>query len=252
MGRGGTDVAREAADLILVDDNFAAIVAGIAEGRSAYDNLRKVIWLAISTGAAEIMLMLLATLAGLPPPLTAVQLLWINLVTNGIQDVALAFEKGEPGVLQRRPRPKHAGIFDRTMITQVLVDGGVIGLLSFAGYLWALQGAGYDLVTAQGLTLWLLVWCENMQVLACRSETRSLFRVPLAANPLLIGGVLVAQAVQFAVRELPGIGPLLRLEGIDWHHGLALALPALAVVAGSEIRKALMRHTDRRNTGSLP
>lgn len=252
MGRGGTDVAREAADLILLDDNFAAIVAGIAEGRTAYDNLRKVIWMSISTGAAEIMLMLLATLAGLPPPLTAVQLLWINLVTNGIQDVALAFEKGEPGVLQRRPRPKHTAIFDRAMILQVLVDGGVIGLLSFAGYVWALQGAGYGLVTAQGLTLWLLVWCENMQVLACRSERRSLFRIPLAANPLLVGGVLAAQALQFAVRDLPGIGPLLRLEDVHWHDGLLLALPALAVILVSEIRKAWIRSADARKAGSLP
>src|SRR3546814_14856426 len=100
-------------------DLFAAIVAGIAEGRSAYDNLRKVIWLAISTGAAEIMLMLLATLAGLPPPLTAVQLLWINLVTNGIQDVALAFQKVDPGVLQSRPPPTPPGLLNRTMIHQV-------------------------------------------------------------------------------------------------------------------------------------
>ncbi|MEK9971053.1 MAG: cation-transporting P-type ATPase, partial [Ferrovibrio sp.] len=112
MGRGGTDVARDAADLILVDDNFASIVAGIEEGRAAYANLRKVILHCISTGAAEIMLMLLATLSGLPPPLTAVQLLWLNLVANGIQDVALAFEKPEPGLLAQPPRPRRSSIFD--------------------------------------------------------------------------------------------------------------------------------------------
>ncbi|WP_370156599.1 cation-translocating P-type ATPase [Ferrovibrio sp.] len=247
MGRGGTDVAREAADLILVDDNFASIVAGIAEGRTAYDNLRKVIWLVISTGTAEIILMLLAVLSGLAPPLTAVQLLWINLVTNGIQDVALAFEKAEPGVLHRRPRQKHAPVFDRRMIEQVLLSGAVIGTLCFAGYVWAQEILGLGHVAAQGFTLWLLVWCENMQVMACRSESRSAFRVSPLANPLLIGGVIAAQGLQFAASQLPGIGPLLQLHDVDWQHGLMMALPALLPVAVSEAWK-LWRGKD----GSLP
>ena len=127
MGKGGTDVARDAADLILTDDNFASIVAGIEEGRIAYANLRKIILLSVSTGAAEILLMLLATLSGLPPPLTAVQLLWLNLVTNGMQVVALGLEKGEPGLLDRPPRAADAPIFDRRMIEQVAIGGAAIG-----------------------------------------------------------------------------------------------------------------------------
>lgn len=241
MGRDGTDVARDAADLILVDDNFASIVAGIEEGRAAYANLRKVILLCISTGAAEILLMLLATLSGLPPPLTAVQLLWLNIVTNGIQDVALAFEKPEPGLLGRPPRPKHVPVFDRRMIEQVALSGAAIGVIGFAGYVWALHGLGLDPVAAQGLTLWLLVWCENMHVLNCRSETRSLFRISPAANPLLIGGVIMAQGLQFAAGELPVIGPLLRLEGLDPLQGLMLALPALALLLVMEAYKRLRR-----------
>ncbi|HKJ22008.1 MAG TPA: HAD-IC family P-type ATPase, partial [Gammaproteobacteria bacterium] len=105
MGCSGTDVARQAADLILTDDNFASIVNGVEEGRVAYDNVRKVIWLLISTGASEILLFFLAFVFKLPLPMDAVQLLWLNLVTNGIQDVALAFEQKEPGVLDRPPRP---------------------------------------------------------------------------------------------------------------------------------------------------
>lgn len=243
MGRGGTDVAREAADLILVDDNFASIVAGIEEGRTAYDNLRKVILLAVSTGAAEILLMLLATLSGLPPPLTAVQLLWLNLVTNGIQDVALACEKGEPGLLRRKPRAKHAPIFDRRMIEQVALSGALIGIVAFAGYAYALHGLGLAHVAAQGLTLWLMVWFENVHVLNCRSETRSVFRVPLAANPLLIGGVLAAQGLQFAAFMLPGIGPLLRLEGVDLRLAALLALPALSLLVAMEVYKRVRKKT---------
>lgn len=241
MGRAGTDVAREAADLILVDDNFASIVAGIEEGRAAYDNLRKVILLCISTGAAEILLMLLASLTGLPPPLSAVQLLWLNLVTNGIQDVALAFEKPEPGLLTRRPRPKRSRIFDRRMIEQVALSGAVIGATSFAFYAWLLQGQHVPLVTAQGLTLWLIVWFENAHVLNCRSERRSLFRVPLSGNWLLILGVIAAQGLQFAAASLPGIGPMLRLEDVSLLHGALLVLPALMLVLAMEAYKAVRK-----------
>ena len=119
MGRDGTDVARDAADLVLADDNFASVVAGVEEGRAAYANIRKVIYLLISTGAAEVVLFLLAVVSGLPVPLTAIQLLWLNLVTNGGQDVALAFEKREPGLLDRPPRRPDEPIFDRLMISGV-------------------------------------------------------------------------------------------------------------------------------------
>ena len=128
MGRDGTDVARDAADLVLTDDNFASVVAGIEEGRAAYANIRKVIYLLISTGAAEVVLFLLSVISGLPVPLNAVQLLWLNLVTNGGQDVALAFEKREPGLLERPPRRPDEPIFDRLMIRQSMVSGVYTGV----------------------------------------------------------------------------------------------------------------------------
>lgn len=241
MGRSGTDVAREAADLILVDDNFGSIVAGIEEGRAAYANLRKVILLCVSTGAAEIMLVLLATLSGLPPPLTAVQLLWLNLVTNGIQDVALAFERAETGLLRQRPRPKNTGIFDRPMIEQMVLSGATIGLIAFIGFSIAHTVFALPLAAAQGLTLWLLVWCENVHVMNCRSETTSAFRVPLAANPLLIFGVIAAQALQFLAASLPVIGPALRLEAVHFDDAMLLAIPAVLLLAVMEGYKVL-RH----------
>jgi len=114
----GSDVTKDTASLIVTDDNFASIEAGVEEGRFAYDNIRKVTYLLIATGAAEVTLFTLSLLAGLPLPLVAVQLLWLNLVTNGIQDVALAFEGGEPGTMRRPPRPPSEGIFNRLMIQQ--------------------------------------------------------------------------------------------------------------------------------------
>jgi calcium-translocating P-type ATPase len=236
MGRGGTDVARDAADLILTDDNFASIVAGIEEGRVAYENLRKVILLTISTGAAEILLVMLATLSGLPPPLTPVQLLWLNLITNGIQDVALAFERGEPEVLALKPRSAHAPIFDRRMIEQVVLSGVAIGLTAFLYYRGALA-AGLSHGAAQGAVLWLLVWCENAHCFNCRSETRSIFTIPLKHNPLLIAGVVVTQVLQVAALGIGPLRELLSLQSLSVADGLALAVGGLAILAVMEIYK---------------
>lgn len=236
MGKAGTDVARDAADLILTDDNFASIVAGIEEGRDAYDNLRKVILLLISTGAAEILLMLLATAFGLPPPLTAVQLLWLNLVTNGLQDVALAFEKGEPDVLRRRPRAFDAPIFDRQMIEQVAVGGIAIGLLAFGFYYFSLQ-SGVSHAAVQGAVLWLLVWCENAHCFNCRSETRSILKIPLTNNLLLLAAVIGTQVLQLAVLAIPPLRELLSLEAMTPMAAFRLAIAALAIVLVMEIYK---------------
>jgi len=132
MGKSGTDVARDASDLILTDDSFGSIVNGIEEGRVAYDNIRKVIHLLISTGFAEIILVLLSMLFFIPIPLLAVQLLWLNLVTNGIQHIALGLEKAEPDVLKRKARDPNEPIFNATMISRVVVGGLYMGILAFS------------------------------------------------------------------------------------------------------------------------
>lgn len=238
MGKGGTDIARDAADLILTDDNFASIVSGIEEGRIAYDNLRKEILLLVSTGAAEILLMLLATLCGLPPPLTAVQLLWLNLVTNGIQDVALAFEKGEAAILERPPRKAHAPILDRRMIEQIVVSGSAIGITVFI-YYQAMLASGVPHSAAQGAALWLLVWCENAHTFNCRSETRSAFRVPLANNWFLLIGVVGAQALQAGVLAVPPLRSLLSLDDLTLRDGLSLAALGACILVVMETYKWL-------------
>ena len=240
MGAAGTDVARDAADLILADDNFSSIVAGIEEGRVAYDNLRKVIALALSTGAAEILLVLLATFTGLPLPLTAVQLLWLNLVTNGIQHVALAFERGEPGVLERRPRKAAAPVFDRRMIEQVGLGGAAIGALAF-GYYWVSLAADVPHGVACGAVLWLMVWFENAHCFNSRSETRSVFRIPLAHNKLLIGGVVATQLLQGGALGIPVLRDLLSLDGLTVVDGLKLAIGGIAVIAVMELYKLVIR-----------
>ncbi len=232
MGKGGTDVARGAADLILTDDNFASIVGGIEEGRIAYDNVRKLIYLLISTGLGEIVLFLLAILAGLPFPLFAVQLLWLNLVTNGIQHVALALEKGEPGILQRRPRPRDEALFDRRMIGQVAMAGGYMGFCGFAFYYWCLE-RGVPEPEARNLLLLLMVLFENVHAVNARSERRSALGVPVMANPFLFVAIAAAQGLHIAALYTPGLSHVLAVEPVsllEWLLVLALALSLLAVM----------------------
>lgn len=203
MGKGGTDVARNAADLILTDDNFASIVNGIEEGRVAYDNVRKVVWLLISTGAASLIIFTLAVIFNTPLPLTPIQLLWMNLVTNGIQDVALAFEKGEPDVLKRRPRDPDERIFNRLMIEEVLTSGLYMGCVAFAVFWFLIEKMDYGTFEARNLLLLLMVLFENVHVFNVRSETRSAFRIPISGNWLLMGAVVVAQGVHILSMYIP-------------------------------------------------
>ena len=232
MGKSGTDVARESADLIITDDHFASIVAGVEEGRIAYANVRKVIFLLISTGAAEIVLFMLALLAGLPLPLLAVQLLWLNLVTNGIQHIALAFEPGEGNELQRPPRAPDEPIFNRLMLERVLLSALVIGGIGFAAYQWFLS-QGWTLEQARNGTLLLLVLFENVQVFNARSETRSVLRHNLLSNRLLLVSVLAAQSVHIGAMYVPWLADLLGIAPVSsaqWIELLGMALLLLLVM----------------------
>ena len=241
MGRGGTDVARETAELVITDDNFASIVAGIEEGRVAYGNVRKVIFLLISTGAAEIVLFGLSLALGMPLPLTAVQLLWLNLVTNGIQDVALAFEPGEGQELLRRPRPPREPIFNRLMLERVLISAAVVGGTAFGAYHWMLTH-GYGLEPARNATLLLMVLFENVQVFNSRSETLSVFRHSPMRNRLLVLGTAIAQLVHIGAMHTPGVQQLLDVRPVSLREWTELLGLALLTLIASELHKAYRRH----------
>ncbi|MEN8107926.1 MAG: HAD-IC family P-type ATPase [Pseudomonadota bacterium] len=238
MGRSGTDVARETADLIITDDNFASIVAGVEEGRIAYANVRKVIFLLISTGAAELVLFTLALLTGLPLPLLAVQLLWLNLVTNGIQDVALAFEPGEGDELRCPPRPPRESIFNRLMIERVVLSALVIGSVAFLLFQLLLE-RGFSLDEARNGTLMLMVLFENIHVFNSRSESLSTFRHNPMRNPLLLFGTAAAQLIHIGAMYTPWISDVLRIQPIAPQHWLELLGLALTVLVVMELHKAL-------------
>ena len=236
----GSDVTKDTASLIVTDDNFASIEAGVEEGRFAYDNIRKVTYLLISTGAAEVVLFVLALFAGLPLPLLAVQLLWLNLVTNGIQDVALAFEGGEPGAMSRPPRKPAEGIFDRLMIQQTTVAGLTIGLTSFV-YWVVLLNLGVEEPEARNRLLLLMVLLQNYHVFNARSEYESAFRVPLARNYMLVAGVLTAQGIHVLALYLPFMQRILRVGPVTVRNWVMLLGLAAVVLVVMEIFKIVRR-----------
>lgn len=229
----GTDVAKEVGSMIVVDDNFSSIVAGIEEGRFAFDNVRKVIYLLISTGAAEIILFLASIFAGLPLPLLAVQLLWLNLVTNGIQDVALAFEGGEPGAMKRPPRKPSEKIFNPLMINQTIVSGATMGLIVFGFWYYLNTYTQMNEIHARDLILLLMVFMQNFHVFNARSERVSAFKVPVKRNIILVFGVMAAQGIHILSMQIPFMQNILRIEPItfnEWLYILALAIPMILVM----------------------
>jgi magnesium-transporting ATPase (P-type) len=254
MGRGGSDVAREAADLVLSDDNFATIVSGIEEGRIAYQNIRNVVYLLVAAGLAEVLTVGIAVVAGLPLPLLPVQLLWLNLVTNGIQDVALAFERGRGDELRQRPRRQGEPLLDRLMIERGLLAGAWMAAASLFLFVSLLE-TGVPVEQARNELLLLMVLMQNVDAFNARSETLSAFRVPLRNNPLLALGVSTALAVHLAAMHLPflqrvlGLGPL---GTAQWFEMPAVALTLLVVMEVHKLSWRWRRARDELSASATP
>lgn len=240
MGKSGTDVAREAAELVISDDNFATIVAGVEEGRVAYDNLRKVIFLLVSCGAAEVVLVLLAVATGYPLPLLPVQLLWLNLVTNGIQDKALALEPREGDVLDRKPKPPNERIFNRLMLERVLLSAVVMGVSGFVLFKILLDG-GMAESAARNVVLALFVLFENVHIGNARSETRSLFVISPLKNLWLVAAALGAFGLHFAAMHIPFMQPLLGTAPLPLDTWITVGMIALGLLAVMEAHKLARR-----------
>ncbi len=245
MGGAGTDVAREAADIVVTDDNFASIIEGVAEGRVAYQNVRNVTFLLVSTGAAELVLILLALATGSPLPLLPAQLLWLNLVTNGIQHVGLALEPGEEDVLERRPRSPRERIFNSVMIQRTLVMAATIGAVSFGAFYWMIR-QGWSVDVARNATLLLLVLFENIHVGNCRSERQSVFTRSPLRNPFLLWGAIGAQAIHIGALYFPPLQVVLRTQPVSFLLWAALLGLALTAVVPEEIGKVVRRRRSAR------
>ena len=200
MGRGGTDVAREAADMVLADDNFATIVAAVEEGRAVYDNVRKFVRYLLACNTGEVLVMLLAVAIGLPVPLLPLQILWVNLVTDGLPALALGVDPREPGIMERPPRPGGESIFARGLAGKILGRGLLIAAGTLAVFTWGMISG--DLALARTLAL---AVSQLFHSFDCRSERRSILELRLAGNPYLLGAVGFSGALLLLAIYGPGM-----------------------------------------------
>ena len=239
----GTDIARETADMIIIDDNFKSIVSGVKEGRVAYANIRKIIYFLISCGLAEAAFFCLAIACDMPMPLVAVQLLWLNVVTDGIQDLALSFETAEPSILKQKPRNPKDSIFDKRLIREILFSGAVITAVVFAAYCFLINIIHMDVGPARGYIMCLMVFIQNIHVFNCRSEFRSAFSVPLSSNWFIAIGIFATILLQIAVMQIPFFSTFLQTVPIPFMQVCLLFVTAGSILLIMEIYK-LIAHKD--------
>ncbi|MEW5933705.1 MAG: HAD-IC family P-type ATPase, partial [Bacillota bacterium] len=231
MGLSGTEVSREASAMVLQDDNFATLVAAVAEGRAIYDNVRKFVRYLLSCNVGEVLVMLGATLARLPIPLLPIQMLWVNLVTDGLPALALGVEPAEPDVMNRPPRSPQESIFARGLLWRILGRGLFIGLASLAVFCWGLYApasGGANLDGARTMAFACLVIAQLVHAFHCRSETRSLLESSPGGNPALVGAVAVSLAMLLAVIYLPWVAPFFHTVPLGWQQWLVVLAAALA------------------------
>jgi len=264
MGITGTDVAKETADMVLTDDNYASIVAAVEQGRVIYSNIRKFVFFLLSSNVAEIMIVFLATLAGLPSPLTAIQLLWLNLVSDGAPALALAMEKADPDVMDRPPRPKNEPIIHGPMRLGILIQGITQTSAVFAafavGLSWHLENAlpagvnpvlgllqhdwrgdAIDVQVAETMAFVTLSLCELLRAFTVRSERLSIFQIGPFSNRYLLGAVLLSMVLLLLVVFVPALQPIFNTHALSWREWQVVIGLALIPAVSEEITKWLLR-----------
>jgi len=238
MGEKGTDVAREAADMVLLDDNFATIVSAVRAGRRIFDNIRKFIKYTMSSNSGEIWTLFLAPFLGLPIPLLPIHILWINLVTDGLPGLALTTEPAEPGIMQRAPRPPKENIFAHGMWQHIVWVGLFIGSISLAAMAWAISR---EVAYWQTVVFTVLTVSQLFHSLAVRSESVSIFRIGLFSNLPMLGAVLLTLLLQMMVIYTPVLNTIFHTQPMPMYDlAVCLLLSSLVLVA-VEIEKWLVR-----------
>ena len=238
MGKIGTDVAREASSMVLLDDNFATIVGAVQEGRRIYDNIRKFIRFVMGGNSGEILTIVSALLLGLPIPLVPIQILWINLVTDGLPGLALAVEPEEPAIMRRPPRRPAESVFAHGMWQHIVWVGVLMGAISIGIQYWALQAgsSGWQTMVFTAITM-----CQMYHVLAIRSERESLFTIGFLSNLPLLGAVLLTVALQLATIYVPWLNPIFKTEPLSGTELAIVMLAPMLVFIGVEIEKWMVR-----------
>lgn len=236
----GTDVAKETASMIVADDNFTSIVSGVKEGRTAYSNIRKITLFLLGCGFAEVCFFLLSIAFGYDIPLLAIQLLWLNIVTDGLQDVALSFEKAEKNIMKEKPRDTKESLFSKDLMIEVLILGVTISAIVFGTWKFMMD-KDYDITVARSVIMMLMVFIQNINVLNCRSEKRSVFKESLLDNPFVIATVLGSIILQVVVSEIPVTAMFLKVTPLPFLLIDEILLLSFIVIIVYEIYKLIYR-----------
>lgn len=258
MGITGTDVSQGAADMVLTDDNFASIVAAVEEGRTIYDNIRKFIGYLLSANSGEIVSMFVALVVGLKTPLLAIQILWVNLVTDGLPAVALGFEPSEPDVMKRKPRPPQESIFAHGLGVRVLWVGLWIGLCTLLGFAWALDRHGGDmfdpseeaLIFARTVGFTVLAISQIFLVIGIHPGDAPIYKVRLGRNKLLGVAVVLTILLQVLAIYTPVGHNVLDTTSLDATELVVSMLLSASILPAIEVEKAIRRRQEKRENGT--
>jgi Ca2+-transporting ATPase len=242
MGITGTDVSKEAAHMILLDDNFSTIAKAVMEGRRIFDNIRKFIKYTLTSNSGEIWVIFLAPLVGLPIPLLPVHILWINLVTDGLPGLALSSEKAEKNIMQRPPRHPQESIFSKGLGVHVIWVGLLMGALSLGMQAWSIHDGNSHWQTMVFNTLCL---SQMGHVLAIRSESQSFFSIGMFSNKPLVGAVLLTLILQFVITYVPFFQPIFRTEALTLNEFILVGAVSSIVFFAVEIEKMVFRRREK-------
>jgi Ca2+-transporting ATPase len=244
MGMAGTDVAKEASDMILLDDNFASIVAAIEEGRTIFENIRKFIQFVLSHNIGEVLAMFVATLIGWPLPLIPIQILWINLVTDSLPALALGVEKAEPGIMTRPPRSVDERILPNSLIALMFFQGAIVGISTLAVFAIEYFSSG-NVARAQAEAFAASILAQNVQAFNVRSNRLSLFQLGVLSNPYLIGAFGLVVVTLLGLIYLPPLQSIFKTAPLDLNDWAVVALFALLPLFVMEIYKFFVRSREK-------
>jgi Ca2+-transporting ATPase len=245
MGLSGTDVTKEASDMVITDDNFASIAAAVEEGRGVYENIRKAVHFLLSCNFSEIAVMLIAAVVGLPLPLLPVQILWINLITDGLPALALAVDPNDPDILRRPPRHPMARLLEREQIMLLVTQGSFLALVTIAAFIYCLYVLHDELTQARTVAFTVLVVAQLFHAFNCRSERRSIFSLGVFTNRSLVMATAGSMALQAAIVVTPWSHAIFGVTTLDVQHWVLVFGVGTLPLAAMEIWKLMGRGNER-------
>jgi Ca2+-transporting ATPase len=256
MGISGTDVSKEAAAMVLTDDNFASIVAAVEEGRGIFLNIKKYLMFLLSANVGEVLIMFIASLMAMPLPLVAIHLLWVNLTTDGLPALALSVDPKDPDIMERPPRDPKSSIFTKNVLVTIAVIGVIMALTMISMFLWKLStetgswrnASDLLLEEAQTMVLCTMVLFELFTALACRSEIHSYFKIGVFSNKWLIYANLSSLALLLGILYIPTLQNPFHVLPIGLEDWIVILPVSLTGFISVELIKLVFRRTNGKNT----